>query len=161
MLVRALAILSARYGDNHGQSALVLDGLGFVYMRRHDCRRAMTFQRRAVAANEAVFGGEHPSVAETLTTLASCEVTVRDRAAIADAERALAIFAKFPAFDPYEQAGTRWTLAQALGALGGDRTRAATLARDARALYAKSPEPDAKDTVAEIDRWLSGSRSSR
>ena len=107
LLQRALAILAPKYGDNHGQSAVVLDGLGFVYARRHDCRHAVIYQQRAIAGDEATFGHAHPSVAEALTSLAACQLELHDKAAIDSAERAVAIYAGFPAFDPYRSRRVR------------------------------------------------------
>jgi hypothetical protein len=46
-------------------------------------------------------------------------------------------------------------MARALAKLGGDRVRAVALAKEARALYEKTPDPIAKkDVLVEIDRWL-------
>jgi tetratricopeptide (TPR) repeat protein/predicted Ser/Thr protein kinase len=153
--LRSLAIAAKTFGENHPITALALDGMGFVYSARDNCKMAVTYQRRAVAAYEAVYGKDYPAVADTLTTLASCQLELGDRQAIANLERALAIRAALPTDNDFQAAGTRWTLAKALAKLGGDRMRAVVLAKEARALYDKSPDPIAKKAVlVEIDRWL-------
>ena len=151
---RALDISIKLYGEAHPQSAEALDGLGFAYMDRDDCKQASIYQARAVAAFEAVYGREHPSVAAALTSLGHCQLELRDRRALESLERALAIYEHGASVDPFENAATRWTLAQALRKLGGDRARSIALAKQARELYAKSPEPQAKEMPATIDRWL-------
>jgi hypothetical protein len=45
--------------------------------------------------------------------------------------------------------------------LGPDRARAIVLAKEARALYQKAPDPQVKDMVAEIDRWLASHRANQ
>ena len=153
--LRSLEIATKTFGENHPSTAEALDGMGFVLSERGDCKHAVAYQLRAVAAYEAAYGKEHPAVADTLTTLASCQMTLGDKQAIENLERALAIRAKLPADDDFQAAGTRWTMAQALGKLGGDRVRAVALAKEARALYDKTPDPVAKkDVLVAIDRWL-------
>ncbi|HEU0035600.1 MAG TPA: tetratricopeptide repeat protein [Kofleriaceae bacterium] len=155
---RSLAIATKVYGAKSPQAAEPLDGLGFAYRAKGDCARALPYQRQSLAAYEEIYGAEHPHVAETLTSVGDCELTLGDRQALEHLERALAIHDKFPASPPFEPAATRWTLARALDKLAGDRTRAIELAKAARALYAKSPEPEAKRGIAAIDKWLAKRR---
>jgi len=151
---RALAIHTKLSGGHGPYTSEVLDGLGFVYEARHDCKRAIIYQKRAVALDEETYGTDHPSVAEKLTSLGNCERQVGDVAAIANLDRALAIHDRFPSGRTFEPAFTRWALAQALRRFHRDPERAIALARDARALYAKSTEPEAAAVLPEIDRWL-------
>jgi eukaryotic-like serine/threonine-protein kinase len=153
---RGLAISTKLFGEHHPNTALALDGLGFVFNARDDCKRAVVYQQRAVAAYEAIYGNDHPAVADTLTTLGDCQTQLGDRRALANLERALAIRDRHVTDDNFESAGTRWTAAKALAKLGGDRARAIVLAKEARALYSKATDPQAKEVLPTIDRWLAG-----
>ena len=64
-----------------------------------------------------------------------------------------------PSDDEFQAAATRWVAAKALWKLGGDRARAVVLANEARARYAKAPDPQVKETLVAIDRWLAGHRA--
>jgi eukaryotic-like serine/threonine-protein kinase len=151
---RTLALRLKHFGENHPDTALVLEGLGIALQQRDDCKRAVAYQQRAVVAFEAAYGRNHPAVANALTSLASCRTNIGDRRAIDDIEGALAILDHLTADDDFEAGGTRWTAARALWKLGGDRARAVVLAKEARALYAKAPDPQAKGMVDVIDEWL-------
>jgi len=151
---RALAIDLKLFGENHPQTAEALDGLGYVYNARNECKRAITYQSRAVAVNEAVYGRDSLQVARTLSTLADCQRQTGNPQAIANLERAIAIDQRFPGQDTYEQAFTRWTLAKALRKFHRDPAHARALAKEARDLFASTPEPEAAKTIPEIDHWL-------
>nr|MBA3500400.1 hypothetical protein [Deltaproteobacteria bacterium] len=87
--------------------------------------------------------------------LADCQLTLGDKQALSNLERALAIRAGLPTDDDFQAAGTRWTMARALAKLGGDRVRAVALAKEARALYDKTADPvEKKAVLVEIDQWL-------
>jgi hypothetical protein len=74
---------------------------------------------------------------------------------LAALERALVVGA---AGNPIDLATTRFALARALWASGGDRARARALAAAARATFADNGN---KEASAEVDGWLARHRSAR
>jgi len=151
---RALAITTKVYGENHTQTAEVLDSLANVYDARNDCKRVISYETRAIAVNEAIYGPAHPKVAQTLTAFARCQSELGNADSIANLERALAIYDRHPDIDPFDRAFTCWVLASALRHHHLQPARAIALAKEARALYAKSPVPEAAKELPAIDRFL-------
>jgi eukaryotic-like serine/threonine-protein kinase len=151
---RALELTIALYGENHDQTAAMLDALANVYIARTDWKRATPYATRALAAYETVFDADNPRVAEAIALVGNCQTGLGDTAAIASLERALAIHDRHPDQDTYEPANTRWLLARALRRFHRDPARAIALAKEARALFAKSTVADAAGVIADIDRWL-------
>jgi tetratricopeptide (TPR) repeat protein len=159
---RMLAIATKIFGEKHPRTALALNGLGLVLDQLDDCKGSIAYSQRAVAAYEAIHGPDHHAVADTLTTLASCQMDLGDRRAVANIERAIAIRDRLEFDDEFQRGSTRWTAARALWKLGGDRARAVVLAKEARAHYEKTADEGAKNAVLrEIDRWLASRQGKR
>ena len=106
---------------------------------------------RAVALWVKTLGADHPRLADILPCVARALMGLdRPKEALDDAERALAVSEHHVA-DPHELAETRFVLAMALVAAGGDRARAMTLAHQARDALASAQSTLA---LAEVDAWL-------
>jgi len=98
------------------------------------------------------FGPRHPTVAEALLGLGEAFVAARrPDLAVGQLERALA-YLEPRRGDGLLRARTRFVLARALVAAGGDLGRARALAGAARASWLAMDGEHAPE-VAEIDRW--------
>jgi tetratricopeptide (TPR) repeat protein len=150
---RAIRIVEAVFGPEHPDVAIGLTNLGDVLMAQGRPREAMAPYERALAIREKTLGTDHPRVARALTNVARALVRTggADRA-IPLLERALAVQEK-RTVRPVENAETRFALAEALVARGGDRARARLLASEARAAYAAAGAAGRKE-LARIDTWL-------
>jgi eukaryotic-like serine/threonine-protein kinase len=155
---RTLAIRLEQLGEHNPVTAEALYGVGLTLSSRDDCKHAIPYQQRALAAFESAYHANHPAIADALTALARCRNAIGDRHAVDDIERALAIRDRAPGDDAFEAAGTKWIAAKVIWKFGTDRARAVVLAKEARALYAKAPDPQAKGMLVEIDEWLAGHR---
>jgi len=143
-LVRAREIREKALGAGHPEVALLRANIGSLMVEQGQFAAAEAELRRSLADLEAGLGAEHADLADPLLGLA--ELLLRDGRegeAVAPAERAYGLLtgeARAPA---------AFALARALVAAGGERTRAAALAREAQAAW-----PTGGAERAEVDRWL-------
>ncbi|TKC99217.1 serine/threonine-protein kinase [Polyangium fumosum] len=154
---RALDIREKALGPEHPLVAKTLDMLGRFYTVLGRLDAAEPLLERSLAINEARLGKEHPSLADALVPLADIHLERHaPKRAIPLLERAIALYVRHPG-DPATLAEARYSLAQALVAVGEDRRRAISLADEARAGYVAAG-PRAEAVVAEVDAWLRRNR---
>ncbi|MDC0744753.1 serine/threonine-protein kinase [Polyangium mundeleinium] len=154
---RALDIREKALGPEHPLVAKTLDTLGRFYTTLGRLDAAEPLLERSLVINEARLGKEHPSLADALVPLADIHLERHaPKRAIPLLERAIALYVRHPG-DPAILAEARYSLAQALVAVGEDRRRAITLADEARAGYVAAG-PRAESAVAEVDAWLRQNR---
>ena len=149
---RALAIYRRAYGETHPWVGECLSNRGETLnaLGRYDEAR-VDFQG-ALTRWEAALGPDHLYLSYALTGLGETELdTGQPKAAALNLERALRI-REHQELDPIQVAETRFALARALWQAGGDRSRARTLATQARAAYATQPLFAPK--LRPIDDWL-------
>ncbi|MFL6260589.1 MAG: protein kinase domain-containing protein [Thermoanaerobaculia bacterium] len=129
----------------------VLVNIGEVLMLQDKPAEALEPYRKALAIFEKTLGADNPNLAFPLSGIARALPRLgRATEAIAPAERAMALFEKGQG-DPHYLNEARFFLAAALWDGGGDRARAAQLARQARAgLQAAG----AADDQHEVEAWL-------
>ena len=131
VLERALAIQREALGADHVTTAITLTALGETLMSRGEPAAARPRFEQALAAFERAHGRRHAMTAYALTGLARTRLAGGDAAAaVVLLEDALA--AREAAGDPGPLAETRFVLARALWAGGGDRDRARRLVEQAR-----------------------------
>jgi tetratricopeptide (TPR) repeat protein/predicted Ser/Thr protein kinase len=147
---RALEILVEVHGPEHPNVGVTVSNLGHLSRERGDCATAVTQYTRAIATIEKL-GENHPYVAYALIGRAHCHVDLGQPAVgIPDAERATTILASTA--DAAALAQSRFALARALWGAKRDRTRARSLAKQARdALVASGPAGAA--ALDELDAW--------
>jgi eukaryotic-like serine/threonine-protein kinase len=150
---RSLGILEQSFGSEHPRVGLQLTNLCSTKEQLHRYEAAISDCERAVAIYEKTLGPTHPRIAFPLTGMGHALFGAKrfDRSA-AVLERAV-VLRDATACDPSDKAETYFALAQALGAGGGDRRRARTLALEARKLYESMGElnrPELDDVLA----WL-------
>jgi serine/threonine-protein kinase len=151
---RALAIHQKAFPADHPKIGEALVNLAAVSLVEARFAEAARLDERALSIFEKALGPEHMFVAYALTGLARANLGLgRGGEARALAERALKLreAASTPAYD---LADTRFALARALWASGGDRSRARDLALVARSGYLQSGASTWKTELAEIDDWL-------
>lgn len=152
-LQRALAIAEKNKGPEHPDVALALLNVGDLRRLQGHADEAMTKYGRAVAIYEKAFGTQYPYLAFALTGMGQVELGRGSPArALPLLERALKI-RELQSGDTSALADTRFTLARALWAAGGDRKRAKDLAMKAREGFAATPQRS-KKALAEVDAWL-------
>ncbi len=141
------------YGDSTPASAQSLSDRGdtLSLLGRHAEARA-AFQA-ALGRWQEQLGPDHRQLAHPLLGLGQAQLAMgRARAAVATLERALRIREREEP-DPVLVAETRFALARALWETG-ERARATTEARRARAAFVAAPGLASK--AAAIDEWLRG-----
>ncbi len=157
-LERARAVWQEALGPDHASVATAINNLGTLFEaeeRPEDARREYL---EALALRERALGPDHRHVALTLTGLARTNMALDDGAVAADqAERALRIRQGQPG-DPTLVADTELVLAHALWQLGRDRSRARTLAEQARDAYAAAGDR-AAGKLADARAWLAEHRA--
>jgi tetratricopeptide (TPR) repeat protein len=151
--VLALDVSIARSGNGE---AFARFGLARALRALGRPAEALDEDRRAVAIYDQVqppatwIGDALTGEGEDLLALA------RPGEALAPLERALALRSG-PGADPEDRASTAFALARALWDAGGDRSRALSLARNARTVIAPLAARYGAyraDTLARLDRWL-------
>jgi serine/threonine-protein kinase len=136
----------------HELCGLLLAGSGDAHRRLGKLDLAATEFQRSLAIEEKALGPKHPQVAAPLLGLGEVELSRKAPArAVPLLERALSIRTSQPG-DGADLSDVRFALARALFATG-DRTRARTLATEARDAYAKAG-PQARLQGAEASAWL-------
>jgi eukaryotic-like serine/threonine-protein kinase len=129
----------------------VLVNIGEVLLLQDKPAEALEAYRKAAAIFEQTLGADHPNLAFPLSGIARALPRLgRAAEAIAPAERAVALLGSGQG-NPYFLNEARFFLAEALWDGGGDRARAAQLARQAQVgLQAMS----ATDDQREVEAWL-------
>jgi tetratricopeptide (TPR) repeat protein len=152
---RVLA-LDASIGRSGNGEAFARFGLARALRALDKPAEALDEDRRAVAIYDRVqppatwIGDALTGEGEDLLALA------RPGEALTPLERALALRSR-PGADPEDRASTAFALARALWDAGGDRTRALSLAREARTVIAPLAARYGAyraETLARLDRWL-------
>ena len=148
---RSQQILERALGAEHPDLAIGWANLGGVLFRQGKLEAAKVHYQRALRIREKALGAEHPSLAYALLGLARVALGQQDsEGARAYAERALRI-CEAGKVAPELSANARYELARALWANPSQRSRARTLAEQARATFA---EAGRDRDVAEADAWL-------
>ena len=129
-LQRALAVWEKALGKDHPDLAIPLSNLGELANKRGDRTTARDLCGRALAIDSRTYGENAPGCAYDLVCVAEADLPDAPSTAQPLLERALALREKTPG-DAGELARTRFDLARALAATGGDRNRAHVLAAGA------------------------------
>ncbi|MEA2604056.1 MAG: eukaryotic-like serine/threonine-protein kinase [Acidobacteriota bacterium] len=139
------------YGPESPNVAAILVNIGEVLRLQGKPAEALDSYRRALAMQEKTLGADNPNLAFPLSGIARVLPQLgRAAQAIAPAERAVRLFETGQG-DPRYLSQARYILAVALWDGGGDRGRAARLAREARSGLEKT---GAKDEQQEVEAWL-------
>jgi len=147
----ALALQERVYGPEHPWVATTVFNLGVVAQSAGVPAVALPHFERALALWEAAYGGEHTLVGHALSAVGHALLDLgRPSEAVAPLERALRL-RQAEGTNPAVLASTRFTLARALAASGGDRARAGELAAAALEGY-RGAGDDAG--TAEVTAWL-------
>jgi tetratricopeptide (TPR) repeat protein/predicted Ser/Thr protein kinase len=168
----ALLLVMGLYGEalSHAWRALAIDqanpdaapaDLGASFLNVADCLyklgrydEALAHNRRARILLVQALGDKHPWTAEAEATYGKILYAQNHPAqAVPPLRRAVAGF-DAAGEETTENAMARFYLARALWGLGGDRTEALALARQARQILART-RPDA---LSEVEGWLAGRR---
>ena len=148
----ALRLQRRAFGDEHPNVGNVLDGLGALENDRGRPQAALAYHRRAHVIREKKHGPSDVRLAYPLTGEGKALLALgQPREALPLLERALLLRAKDA--DPIDVAETRFALARALIATGGDAKRARALAEAAASAYAATGEGYPLQR-AEIASWL-------
>jgi tetratricopeptide (TPR) repeat protein len=148
---RALAIQEEVYGPAHPWVADSVYNLGVVSRAMGDPATARRRFERALGVWEAAYGADHPLVGHALTGIGQSLVALgRPTEALSPLERAL-LLRQSQNTDPALVASTRFALAQALAASGGDRSRAVELANAATVGFHEARDREAE---REVSAWL-------
>ena len=151
-LEEALTIQERVYGGDHPWVATTLFNLGAALQQLGRFTEALEHQQRALAIWTRAHGDGHYLIAHGLYGLGRAYQGLRDpERARQVLERALDISATAEV-DPEIVADIRFRLAQVLSA-GGDRRRALSLAREARARLLEAPQRY-REEIEEIEGWL-------
>jgi tetratricopeptide (TPR) repeat protein/predicted Ser/Thr protein kinase len=151
--LRALAIREKSGGPDHPSVATTLFNLALLHASLGEPEAGKPLLERALIITEATYGADHPETAWTLGELGNMDLELgQPAAALARLERALVIFDAHPGNQGGE-ATTRFALALALQATGGDRERAKLQAEAAREGFRELEHLGAKH-LAEVEQWL-------
>lgn len=154
---QALAIYEKSAGRESEEVAFTLNRIGEILLDQRRFAAALQQYRRALTIYEKTLGPDALNTAYALTGIGRSSIELHDASgAIAPLERALVLRQRQPG-EPFLVAETRFALARALVAGGGDRDRARKLARSARDGYAASGAGYNKELGA-IDAWLASAR---
>ncbi|MDB4968337.1 MAG: Serine/threonine kinase [Myxococcales bacterium] len=138
LLERGLATRRQILGPKHPYTATAALNLAEAYADEHRYADALALNREALATLEATVGTQHPYIAEALTNVGIDLMGLGKAAqALAPLERAVQLHVALKS-SGVDAALTRFALARALLATGGDRSRARQLAGAARQAYADS-----------------------
>lgn len=150
---QALAIWEPILGVDHPDIGLILSNLGDVANRRGDYARALEVCERALAIEAPSLGEEHPDLAYNLTCSGEALLGLgRARQSLGPLSRALTLRENNDV-NLAERGRTRFAVARALWATGGDRARSRKLATTAREDFAAAGAHTAAEQAA-IDEWL-------
>ncbi|HET6585259.1 MAG TPA: tetratricopeptide repeat protein, partial [Nannocystaceae bacterium] len=154
LLQKSLAIREAALGPDHPVIASTLANEANSLVRLDRGEEALPLLDRAIAILEKVHGPDNIAVAYPLTARGEALVALdRNREAIAPLERALVLREHDANVDPKLTGATRFTLARALVASGGDERRARALAVLALADF-RSATTTTHDDLKRIEAWL-------
>jgi tetratricopeptide (TPR) repeat protein len=151
---RSRAIRKAALPPDHPFIAQSTNNLAGLLAMQGKCDEALPLFREALAMREAKLGPDHPDVANSLNDVGNCllDTKVYDQAA-KELERALAI-RRDRKVRPVLVADTEMLLGMTLWELG-DRARAKSLVKSARAMYLAAKNP--KTTyIDQLDGWMRG-----
>jgi tetratricopeptide (TPR) repeat protein len=152
---RIHAIFIAAYGPASTDVAYVLNNRGEYLIALGRPGDALPVLRQSLSAWQGQIGPDHQFLGFPLTALGRALLALgRASEAVAPLERAVRLRA---AREPDQQlvADSRFALAQALDASGGDRARAISLAAEARDVYARTAVDKQR---AAVDAWLAAHR---
>jgi tetratricopeptide (TPR) repeat protein/tRNA A-37 threonylcarbamoyl transferase component Bud32 len=150
---RSLEIYKKLGGPDHPTVATPLLLLAAIDSARGQHTTALAFYQQALVIYEKAHGAMHPDVATALTGIAQESLALkRVPAARTAAERALKIREQ-PDMPGFELAETRWALARALWSDVSARSRARTLAEQAREGFIAAADAGAKP-LADVTAWL-------
>ncbi|HSN25551.1 MAG TPA: serine/threonine-protein kinase [Kofleriaceae bacterium] len=149
---RAIAIFDKAYGPGSIESGIARLNLAEAQRVHGDLDAAGATYEKSRAILAAKLGEEHPVLAHIWNGIGQLELARgHAAAALPLLERAVAMREKDG--DAPDLAESRFALARALVAIGGDKVRATQLATQARDAYRTSGPGFAKQ-AAEIDAWL-------
>ncbi len=139
----AIQLVEEVFGPDHSHLASALTVFGDALCDSGDCAAARAPYERSLAIRRKSLGARHPGLAFSLVGLARVDTSAgAHRKATQHLERALAVAS------PAERPRVAFSLAKAIRA-GGDRARAASVARGAR-------EGATDELRGVIDAWLAG-----
>jgi len=148
---RTLAIYRQRLGADHPKVGIAYTNLAMLMKKQGRCTDSLEYFRRAAGIFRKSLGEDHPLLAYCLDGEGGCLLAAGVHArSVALLERALAIRRQGRVPEKL-RAETMFALARALWGGGGDRGRALSLARRARALFAGSDA--AKGRL--VSAWMS------
>jgi tetratricopeptide (TPR) repeat protein len=150
---RALAIRERTLGIDHPSTAITRNNLGDTLLVLGRPAQALPYLEDSLAQLQRRLGPTHPTVAYPLHTLGEARMALGEPAAAVAAFEAVLSLREKQAIDPRELALTRFWLARALRASGGEAKRVRTLAEQAREVLRSGDRDSA--LLAEVDAWLS------
>jgi tetratricopeptide (TPR) repeat protein len=152
---QALALFTDGFGPEHPYVAMCLNNIGATSRLQGRPADALASHQRALAIQEKALGANDPELVESLVGVARTLPELgRATEAVAAAERALALLRGRPV-NRTEIDKASFALAAALWESGGDRVRAAELARQALQSLAAAHHAD---EAGEIEAWLARHR---
>jgi|JI10StandDraft_1071094.scaffolds.fasta_scaffold04989_12 tetratricopeptide (TPR) repeat protein len=150
---RALSIQILALGPGHSDVALSLNILAGVHLSMGAHTEARVLYERAMAIREQALGPVHPDVAISLYSIAEMNlVEKKPQDALPLLERAVAIYDRHAGVQVGE-IEAHFSLARALIATGGARTRALIEATKARDGLREAGVGKTKE-LAEVEQWL-------
>jgi tetratricopeptide (TPR) repeat protein len=150
---KARAIYAETYGPDHFNVGAVDDNLGWSLSAAGRHADAIEAFARAEATFAKATSTEHPVIADALTGRALSALSLaRAAEAVELLERAVKL-RDAPDLDPADLADSRFALARALRATGGDPARSRALAEQALAVW-KDRGAGYAELVAEAERFL-------
>lgn len=152
-LTRAREIVA--HGDPHDHRSLAMDGmLAQLDHAEGNLSAARAGLEDLVRRGEDVYGAQHPFVAQVLVSLGQTQLDAGDReVARTTLERALSIYEAAEVSAPVAFASAEFALAEALGDLEAERSRARRLAARARVRLTDLGDTTQAE-VQEVDGWL-------
>jgi serine/threonine protein kinase/tetratricopeptide (TPR) repeat protein len=161
LLKEGLQIRREVFGSVHPATAASLNLLGDLESERELWDAALAYHQQALPILEAVYGPDHP---ETLLTAFDLGYIALKQGRPEDAYRRIAAveatLAAGDVHDPLLLADIRFHLAQAIDAVGGDRSRALELAETASVVFEANPEA-MHDELDELEAFLARLRRQR
>lgn len=154
LLERALAIYEAREPKTPDGWAMAHHQLGEADHGLQRYEEALEHERQAIRLMEEVLGPDSDYLLDPLESVGGIYLDQgRPALAIPPLERAVKIYDQQPPTLARWSSRTRFALAQALWAAGGDRERARALARQAYESYQKFGARG-QDNRAQVESWL-------
>lgn len=148
---RGAVILESAHGSDHPAFAAALGRVAEVQLGAGRYREAEASSRRSMEIWSSKHGADNPELSFVLHRLGRALIGQgRPREAVVELERALEIHV---GEDAAFLAEARAALAAALWDAGGDRARAASLARESRDALLRLGDP-ARGALERIDGWL-------